>query len=156
MIPFLNYLFVLLLSYAGLYVGVLLGVVAREELRVKKYYELLKFFLYLVIAFYFLLEFLASAWMIALILAILGVTLLYANLRDYWLYPLLSVLFYLSTQQLSLFFAQSILIFLLGLPLGTLEVKEAHTKPNYKKFFSDLTVRYVWYVVIGLALYLVF
>ena len=157
MIPFLQYLFVLLLSYAGIYVGVLLAVVARDELHIKKYYALVRYFIYLVIAFYLLAIFAQNIWIITFIIILLGMTLFFTKPPDYIIYPVLAGIFYISTQQFSVFFAQSLLIFLVGFPIGTLFVieKKFTGKKKYLEAFLRLNSYYGSYVILALLLYFI-
>lgn len=157
MLPFLQYVLVLFLTYGGIYVGVLLALVARDELKIKKYYSLVRYFIYLVIALYTLAIFAHSPLLIAFFMLLVGMTIFVVRPPDYVMYPVLAGIFYISTVEFAVFFAQSLLIFLVGFPIGTLFVieKKWTSKKKYKEAFLRLNSYYASYLLLGLLLYFI-
>ncbi|MEM4756212.1 MAG: hypothetical protein QW594_03700 [Candidatus Woesearchaeota archaeon] len=155
-LSFPTYFFVLLLSFFGLYVGVLLGFLAREERKIKKYYHLLKFFIILIILFYLFISYIDDWLLLAIFLFFAGITILVAKIPDPLLYASLGIVYFLATSSTMLFFAQSLLIFLLGLSLGTLFVADAETKySSYRQAFLALHWSYGWYLLVAAACYVI-
>jgi len=121
---FLNYTLTALISYLGLVVGIILAIIAKEELKKgKKYFIFLKKII-LLLVFIFLIIFIELNYIILLlILPFIGIYLL-KNKIDFnelpYIYIILAVIFYLSSKTLNLFIIESSLIFLYGIPTGSL------------------------------------
>ncbi|MBU0628151.1 MAG: hypothetical protein KKC75_03105 [Nanoarchaeota archaeon] len=151
----LNYSLAALLSYLGLFAGLLLAIIAKEELKAgKKYFIITK---KVIIALIFIsIIFLAQLKHVLILIALLIITtslVKYSKtelVKTHYTYLLFSAIFYLSSKRLELFAVSSSLIFLYGLPAGTLL--------SYKTKKEAITniLKNVVFVVIAIAIYIIF
>lgn len=152
----LNYSLTAVISYLGLFVGFILAIIAKEELKQGKKYFLFLQKVILLLIFIFLLLFIKLNYI--LILLILVFVLIYI-LKNYlkkgfnelpYIYIILSTIFYISSKKLDLFVIESSLIFLYGLPTGTLITK----KDKEESIINIL--KNVGFLIVAIVLYLVF
>ncbi len=153
---FSNYFFASLVSFLGLLVGIVLVKIAPEEQKPleKNFHFLRKVFLLMALLFlvpYYLYNFFYMA-----ILALIFVFLIFIEYRISGLckksmlaYPLLGILFFLSSKNTSLFAIESSLIFLHGLPTASLIWKEK------EKNYSEVFAYSLGFVAIANLLYLI-
>jgi hypothetical protein len=150
----LNYSLTALASYIGLFMGFILALIAKEEIKPGK-----KYFLFLqkailsaifIILFIFLdLNYIAILLLLACI--IIYITKKKKEFNDtIYTYILLSVIFYLSSRNINLFIIEAPLIFFYGLPTGTLLT----TKD--KKQTTINILKHISFVLIAIILFLIF
>ena len=153
---FLNYSLTALICYIGLFVGFFLAIIAKEELKAGKKYFLFLQKIILLLIFVFLLVFIKLNYI--LVLLILGLIVVYVaknyfkdKIDDvFYFYIILSIIFYLSSKELNLFIIESSLIFLYGLPTGSLLMRKS------KKETLINILKNVGFVIIAIILFLVF
>ncbi len=145
----IDYFLTLTIAFAGVFAGGLLAIISPEELKPgEKYWKILKWVLLAVIItvlFYF-----SQLIIYAIIITALLVYLKIIN-REY---PALAFVFFLSAYEGFLFIASS-LIFIYGLPAGTLDAKQIigqKSKGKLKKAMLLVTKKNVSYLIIGAAL----
>ena len=124
----INYFLVSFLAYSGLFIGMSLAFIAKEEIKPgRKYFVFLKkMVLSLVIVFLFVLHKLDYI----IVLPALAIVLVYFYKvrvnkgfnEDFLIYLILGAIFYSSYKNTNLFVIESSLMFLYGFPTGTLLV----------------------------------
>jgi hypothetical protein len=123
---FLNYSLTAVVSYLGLFVGLALAFIAKEELKDGKKYFIFMQKVILSIVFVFLFVFDGLSYILVLLL--IGCIVVY-YLKNYlkkkfddvfYNYIILAGVFLFSLKELNLFIIESSLIFLYGLPTGSL------------------------------------
>lgn len=123
------YFSTMLVSFSGLVAGIIIANMAKEELKAgRKYFSLMQDFL-IVLMLFFLLEFYeVNIFVIVPILLVVFLLLFYlknsVKYINMIIYSLLAVIFYLSSKSINLFSLEASLIFLYGLPTGSLISKE--------------------------------
>lgn len=152
----LNYFLAAIISYFGLFVGFILAIIAKEELKQGKKYFIFLQKIILLLIFIFLLIFIKLNYL--LVLLILIFILIYI-LKNYlkkqfnelsYIYIILSIIFYISSKELNLFVIESSLIFLYGLPTGTLLIRKS------KKETIINILKNVGFVVMAIIIFLIF
>ena len=121
----LNYSLAALIAYTGLFIGFMLAIMAKEEIKPgKKYFIILqRITLLLIFIFLFILIF---DFLLLLIITLVYILKKKINFNESpYVYIILAVIFYLSSKNLNLFIIESSLIFLYGLPTGTLLTKKS-------------------------------
>jgi len=145
----INYLLSVVVVFLALIIGIIIAKYTEEELKPgRKYFILLqKSFLFII--FLLLLYFFRLNWITILILSLLLIMFLpFINLRkNIIMYNLLAIILFISSFKEIYFIYISTLIFLYGLPTGTLFYYAVKAN-KIKKFF----LYYAWFVVIGLLL----
>ena len=152
---FLIYFLTSLTIFSALFAGMVLALSAKEELKPgKKYFILLQGVVLLsVIASFF--AFYINIYLVYFI-AVLLIFLLYFNyakfkeIRPYAVYPVLAIIFYLSSKKLSLFVIESSLMFLYGLPTGSLLAAVKSKKETIKRILPNIS-----FIAVALALFLI-
>ena len=152
----LNYSLAAIISYLGLSIGLILAIIAKEELKAgKKYFILLQKAILLLI-FIFLIYFLKFN-LINLIIVLLFIFIYlikyYWNKRineSFYIYLILSIIFYISSKSLNLFIIESSLIFLYGLPTGTLL-----TTKNKKESIINI-LKNMLFIILAIILFFLF
>tara|TARA_Y100000310_G_scaffold209958_1_gene210570 strand:- start:865 stop:1329 length:465 start_codon:yes stop_codon:yes gene_type:complete len=148
----ITYILTLAVAYFGIVGGLILGKIAEEELKEgKKYFVLLQNVL-VALALTFMLMFNKLNIIVSSVIGA-GVFLFLIYLKKRYeklyipkiAYVLFGIMFYFSSKMKSLFILESILIFLYGLPTGSLDFK--------KKVVKTL-LGYSPFVILGLVLYL--
>ena len=137
----INYFLVSFLAYSGLFIGMSLAFIAKEEIKPgRKYFVFLKkILLSLIIVFLFALNKLDY---IIILLALAIVLVYFYKLRvnkgfkeDFLIYLIFGAIFYLSYKNTNLFVIESSLMFLYGFPTGTLLVD---FKSKWRSLFEIL------------------
>lgn len=151
----LNYSLISIISFSGLLVGMILAFTAKEELEPGKKYFFLLQKLTLLMILIFLVNFFDIRLYLRIIIYILFIFLMTFNIKSQIIYPALAIIFFLSSKNPELFITNSILIFFYGFPTGSLFAKKLIKK---KKSFvlKNIFLNYSWFVVIVIALKLVF
>lgn len=151
----LNYSLISVISFSGLLVGMILAFTAKEELEPgKKYFMLLQKIILLLI-FVFLLNFFNVNLYLRIISYILFIFLMAFNIKSQRIYPVLGVVFFLSSKDINLFITNSILIFFYGFPTGSLFAKKLIKKKKLV-VLKNIFLNYFWFIVIAIALKLIF
>jgi len=147
----INYSLTALISFFGLGVGIALAFIAPEEMKDgKKYFIHLQNVL-LTLMFFAVLAFdNISIFLISLFSVIFFIFVYYLN-RDssirYLDYAALGVLFFFSSSNLSLFLLNSALIFLYGMPSGSLQIKVK------KRNILEVILKNISFLAIALSLF---
>lgn len=150
----LNYSLAAIISYLGLFAGFILASMAKEELKAgKKYFIFLQKIILLLIFIFLLIYIDLNYIMVLLILFFIAIYTLKRK-KEFnelpYIYIVLSIIFYLSSKNLDLFVIESSLIFLYGLPTGSLMTKKS------KKEAVINILKNAGFVVVVVVLYLVF
>jgi len=147
----LNYSLTAIIAYLGLFIGFILAIIAKEEIKPGKKYFLFLQKIILLLIFVFLLIFIKLNYILALlILAFIIIYISKTKNKMLYIYTILSIIFYLSSKKLNLFILESSLIFLYGVPAGTLL-----TKKNKKETIIDI-LKNTHFVIITIILFLIF
>ena len=147
-----DYTLTLTASFIGLILGIILAYIAKEELRPGKKYLILlqKLTLTLIMIFMFyqlklnIYLLIISSWISALV-----IYLFIERIKTNYIYPVLALIFYLSSRNIVLLKIQAFLIFLYGFPTGSLLTKV--TKKNY----ISTVLEHISYMVIALFLFFI-
>jgi hypothetical protein len=119
----INYLLVPIIAFLGFPIGLFLSFVSPEEMKSgKKYFELIQHLL-LVFILFFIFDYYSFQLIISIIITItvfLGVFYWHNDYKSIIFYLILAVLLYFSSKNLSLFALESSLIFMYGVPTGSL------------------------------------
>ena len=151
----LNYSLAALISYLGLSAGFLLAVIAKEELKAgKKYFIIAKKIILLLIFASMVVLAQLNYIIISAILIVITVYLINHSKKEHiktnYAYILFSAILFMSSARLELFTITSSLIFLYGLPAGTLLTY------NTKKEAVINILKNIVFVIISIALYFIF
>jgi len=151
----LNYSLISLISFSGLLIGIILAFTSKEELNPGKKYFILLQKLTLLLILILLLNFLDISIYFRIIIYALFIFLMAINIKSQAIYPVLAVVFFLSSKDINLFIINSILIFFYGFPTGSLFAKKLIKK---KRLFilKNIFLNYFWFVVIAIILKLIF
>ncbi len=151
----LNYSLISLISFSGLLIGMILAFTAKEELDPGKKYFILLQKLTLLIILIFLLNFLDIIIYFRIIIYALFIFLMTINIKSQAVYPILAVVFFISSKDINLLIINSILIFFYGFPTGSLFAKKLI---KMRKLFvlKNIFLSYFWFVVIAIILKLIF
>jgi len=147
----LTYSLISLISFSGLFAGMLLAFAAKEELNLGKKYFLLLQKLTLLLILIFLVNFFDIKLYLRIIIYVLFIFLMTFNLKSQLIYPAIAVVFFLSSKNPDLFVINSILIFFYGFPTGSLFAKKLIKK---KKLFvfKKILLTYFWFILIAIVL----
>ena len=150
----MNYLWVLLTCFIGLFMGVLISFMSKEELKDGRKYFLFSKKVIFVLIIFFLIYFLNVKLIYNLLIAVILLLVLFKfKIKEYITYNLLGIIFYLSSLNESLFKINASLIFIYGLFVGGLFTEK---NPRFNlKFIKELFLNYVWFLVLG-AMFLFF
>jgi len=153
---FINYFIASLISFFGLILGIILVSIAPEEQKPGKKYFILLQNLFFILSVVFLLYFLEIDMGIIFLTAVL-LTYYFSRIKikDYFsksefLYFLLAIIFFLSSKNTSLFLTESVILFLFGMPTGSLLFDRK--KKNYFK----VVLRSIIFLVVALLLFLIY
>lgn len=151
----LQYLLILAVTFLGPFVGLLIGHMTKEELKDgRKYFNLMRFILVLalIIAFFFYFPQIPIPLLIFIIFLIIFINRKYQ--KDFLIYAIFGILFYLSLIKTELFLITSSIIFLYGLPSGSLFLERHIEEKNKLKLIKKTFMNYLYYIIIALILYL--
>ena len=151
----INYFLASIISYLGLFLGIILVKIAPEEQKPgTKYFIFLKkliFFLVIISPLFFN----GINATLLLFLSILTLVLLFnekINIikkleRYHLIYFILGIVFFLSTKIIGLFIIESILIFLYGLPTASLSFNAK------RKYYTDIFLKNALFFIPAILLY---
>ncbi len=153
---FINYFFVSIISFLGLFIGILLVKIAPEEQRpLRKHFILMKKILLLTI-FIFLIFYYYNKLIYLILLIIFFIFLFFVEYRNNDLlkksivnYFIFGILFFLSSKNNNLFVMESSLILLYGMPTASL-IYNKKEKNHYK-----IVLYNIGFVIIANLLYFI-
>ena len=144
----LNYSLAALVAYLGLISGLMLSIVAKEELKAgRKYFFILQKVL-LVLIFSILLVLRPGYLPIFLSVIFMNYLLVHKNLSSPMIYLFLAGVFYLSSIRLDIFIVEASLIFLYGFPTGSIVASK-----SIKESIMKIS-RYSSFVLLAIVLFL--
>ncbi len=153
---YLNYLLAVVICFISIYIGFFLALIAKEELKAGNKYLLVfqkALFAIVVVSTIFVID------NIYISLILLGILIYFMfighQIRDIFIYLVFGVLLYLNSRYGNLFLMQSALVFLYGLPAGSLLAFNM-IKSKKKRIAKHIFTRYIWFVVVALVLFMVF
>jgi hypothetical protein len=147
---FVSCLLAAVLSFTGLIAGVVLAFLSPEEMPTgRKFFPLLQRIALVAIAAVFISLYI-QAWYLRLLLYIAAILILALPLRSEVVFPILAFPFCFSMHAREAFLAISVLIFLYGLPSGSLY---AIGKERFAAFKSILPN--VSFIILAIALYFI-
>lgn len=116
-------------AFCGLIAGAIIASMAKEELKAgRKYFSLMQDFLVVLVLFFIMEFYKASIFIIMPVLLVVFLLIFYfknsVKYSDMAVYSMFAIIFYLSSQSINLFSLEASLIFLYGLPSGSLISKE--------------------------------
>ena len=150
----LNYSLTALASYIGLFMGLILALISKEEIKPGKKYFIFLQKAILSVIFIVLFIFLKLNYIVVLLLIACIIIYITKKKKEFndtiYTYILLSAIFYLSSKNINLFIIEASLIFLYGLPTGTLLT----TKD--KKQTTINILKNIPFILIAIILFLIF
>lgn len=150
----LNYSLTAITVYLGLFIGFILAIIAKEEIKPGKRYFLLLQKIILLLIFIFLLIFIDLNYILVLLILAFIIIHLLKTKKEFkelpYIYIILSIIFYLSSKKLNLFIIESSLIFLYGLPTGSLL-----TKKDKKETIINISEN-IPFILTAIILFLIF
>ncbi|MBI2128823.1 hypothetical protein HYU07_01155 [Candidatus Woesearchaeota archaeon] len=123
------YFSILIVSFLGLIAGAVIANMAKEELKAgRRYFSLMQDFLAVLILFFIFEFYELNIFVIVPVLLAVFLLLFYfknsMKYADMVIYSIFAIIFYLSSKSINLFSLEASLIFLYGLPSGSLITKE--------------------------------
>jgi len=160
MLNLLQYSLVSLVIFLGLVIGFILAVCAKEELKPgRKYFILLQhIILFLIIAGFF--YFNINDFSLFLLVSIVSGFFIFYNYekvknfninRPYLMYAFFAIIFYLSYKKIDLFSVESSLMFIYGLPSGSLLTNAGDKMKSLLRIAYNLS-----FIAVALLLFAVF
>ena len=117
----LNYFLALIVSFSGIFVGMLLGYIAKEELKPgKKYFIWMQNIILILAAIFVLYSFHLNIILSIIIGLLITLGIIYFKPKAVIGYILLAILIFISIGNTNLFILTSSLTFLYGFPTGSL------------------------------------
>jgi hypothetical protein len=153
-----GYIITVLLSFVGIYVGLILAHSAKEELKdIHKYLVLTRFAVLIALAVTFFYALGVNIWIALILMCMFGLTDFYVRSNEYegtpsfMLYPLFAVASFMTSSKPIFLFLISFFIFALGILIGTI-ITEKNIQHKMKTFFK-LTYLHISYIIISIALF---
>lgn len=149
-----TYLIILLISFLGLYFGLIIGYMAEEELKPgRKYFVAMKHLLFLVVLALFFIKNPSTIFII--FIALLIIIFSFSKHRETLYYYALAVIFFISWQ-FNGFTLIAPMIFLYGFPIGSIYLfNHLKDKKNKKKIAIGMLKQYVGFLIVGFLLGLI-
>lgn len=151
----INYLLMLLITFSGLFVGMILAYIAPEEMKPgekhHKFIQTILFSAFLGVYAYHAL----SSWIFGVIVFIvLGILLTYKKISSRAAYLFFGIVIAFSTEIKQILILESIVVFFYGFVTGTLFMKNKINKPKLE-VLSRLILNYGFYFILPIAIYLI-
>jgi len=152
---FINYFLASLISFFGLILGIILILIALEEQKPgKKYFIYLQNLFFILAIFFYLFYLKINLFIVFLIISLLIIYFLKIKIKDNFkksqnMYVFLAIIFFFSLKDGNLFLIEAVLIFLFGVPTGSLLFDKK--KKNYFK----VVLRNAVFLVVGCGLFLI-
>ena len=146
----IQYTLVTLVAYLGLLAGVIISLLAKEELSAgRKYFVLLQHSLFVTTLLLTLYAHKTASWISYSLILIIVLVLTFARTKNTSIvaYPVLGAILFLNRSASNTFFLTAALIFLYGMPTAALHV---HAR---KRGFVRLFLLSVSFLVVSLGLY---
>ncbi len=154
---FLNYFLISLVVYSGLLFGIILSLMAKEELKSGKKYFILVHNILLAFILFFILEYINANPFVILLLPLVFVIFLFKYTLTYSkshvLYPILGGLFYIVSSNTNQFLLMSTLIFFYGVVVGTLQFDMKKTKKITNLYSVLMRNRYCYVLLRNLLFF---
>lgn len=151
----INYLLNLVITFFGLFIGLILAYIAPEELKPgEKYHLLLQNFIFSAIIAFYAAHALSSIVFGVIIYVFLMALLSYRRISSRATYLFSGVILAFSRRFEQLMIIESILIFFYGFPTGTLFVKKLIKKPKLY-VVGKLLQNYIFYFLLPLLIYFI-
>ena len=154
----LTYICTLVFSFLGVYVGALLAYIAPDELKPgRMYFRALMNAILVLIPLFILYAYNANIFVLILLGAVASVFLYFTSETspvNQIAYFAMGIAFFFGTRTVDLFIIVSALIFLYGLPLGSLYVSR-RLKKSRKTVFTDMLLNFGLFVILALMTNLV-
>ncbi|MBW2967105.1 hypothetical protein KY362_01325 [Candidatus Woesearchaeota archaeon] len=154
----LTYICTLVFAFLGVYVGALLAYMAPDELKPGKlYFRALMNTILVLVPLFILYAYNANIFVLILLGVVATIFLYFTSETspvNQVAYFLLGIAFFFSTRSVDLFIIVSALIFLYGLPLGSLYVSR-RLKKSKRTVFTDMLLNFGLFVIIALMTNLV-
>ena len=149
-----TYLIILIIAFLGLYLGLIIGYMAEEELKPgRKYFVAMKHLLFLVVLALFFIKNPSTIFII--FIALLIIIFSFSKHRETLYYYALAVIFFISWQ-FNGFTLIAPMIFLYGFPIGSIYLfNHLKDKKNKKKIAIGMLKQYVGFLIVGFLLGLI-
>ena len=125
----LNYSLAVIISYLGLFIGFFLALIAKEEIKPGKKNLILIKKIILLLIFVFLIVNTKLNYQIIILFLVFAILQIYRTKKEFnelpYTYIILAIIFYMASKNTTLFVIESSLIFLYGLPTGSLLTKKS-------------------------------
>ncbi|MFH1063828.1 MAG: hypothetical protein V1729_01975 [Candidatus Woesearchaeota archaeon] len=148
-----SYIVTTVFVFFGVYVGALLAFIAPEELAPGKlYFKALMNTLLVFIILILLHAYNANLFVLIFLGVVMSITLYYTHLTspiNQIAYFLLGIAFFFSTKSVELFITITSMIFIYGLPLGSLYVAR-RMKKSKKTLLADVFLNFSFFMVVSL------
>lgn len=149
----LNYILATLITFSGLFVGLILAIIAKEELKPGKPYLILLQNLVFSLIIFFLLFFNNLAIWLAILMALLTfIFLLKSKINPIATYLFLALIFNAALRSLlKVFVLEAALIFIYGIPTGSLLTYKLKNKKL--KTIKNILIKYGIFILIAILLF---
>jgi len=141
---FINYFFASIISFLGLFIGILLVRIAPEEQKpLEKYFvlsrKILLYLIFIFAVFYYFNDYFNLAILLTYFIFLLVIEYKVKDLlkKSIIIYTFLGILFFLSSKNTSLFTMEASLILLYGMPTASL-IYNKKEKNHYKVIFYNM------------------
>jgi len=152
----LTYLLVLLVCFLGVFIGLLIAFLAKEELKDGKKYFIISKNIIFTLTIFLLLYFLKLHFLsILLVCLILLLVLFKVKIKEWILYSIIGIIFYISSLNSNLFTLNASLIFIYSIFMGSLFM-EKNTKLNSFNLIYKLIKEYSLFVVVAIISFWIF
>ena len=149
---FLNYLLVSIAAFSGLWIGAILSFISPEEMKPgKKYFMWMIKILFMVLVLLIAIFLGGEKFLVSLVF-ILFCTAFIIYVRQKFIYPVLGLLFYFSAKDAVLFPIAASLIFIIGLPKGSIFAFE-HKGVKKDRILKKMFFCHALFLIIALPLY---
>jgi hypothetical protein len=154
----INYILAVLVTFLSLFLGVVLARLTKEELKPgEKYFKFLKYIFLIAVIFISLYVSISNKdFIIFAIVLVISLYLLFykKKQKETYIYALLGFIIYYSSSFINLFLLESALIFLYGLPTGTL-ITKGMIKKQKRLIVKEILITTISYPLIAIILFLI-
>jgi len=154
----LTYVITSLFAFLGVYVGAILAFIAPDEVKPgMPYFRAFENTLLVFIGIVLLYAYGAQVWVLILLGVVASIFLYFTKETtpiNHIAYFALGIAFFFATRTADLFIAVSSMIFMYGLPLGSIYVAR-HIKKSRKTVLTDVLLNFGFFVIVALMTNLV-
>ena len=149
----LNYILAVIITFLGLFIGFMLALIAKEELRAgKPYFIFLQNLIFSLVIFFLLFFNDITIWLAILIATLTMIFLVKTEINSIVIYMLLAVVFNAAFRGLlKMFIVEAALIFIYGIPTGSLLSYKLKNKKL--KVIKEIIIKYGAFVPIATLLF---